>query len=119
MATHLRAAGIRRIAILGTRIVMETGLYGELAGIETVVPEGNQLQQAHNDYVSMAIAGAPTDDERTRLLELGRSLVEERGAEALLLGGTDLNLVYDATFDEYPIIDSAAVHVDAIVTAAL
>jgi aspartate/glutamate racemase len=37
----------------------------------------------------------------------------------VLLGGTDLNLVYDGVALDFPVIDSAAVHVEAIVHTAL
>ncbi|WP_338140952.1 aspartate/glutamate racemase family protein, partial [Candidatus Entotheonella palauensis] len=49
----------------------------------------------------------------------GERLVRDQGAEAVLLGGTDLNVVYDRISLDFPVIDSAAVHVDAIVNMAL
>ena len=49
----------------------------------------------------------------------GTALIRDQGANAILLGGTDLNLVYDGTGFEHPVIDSAAVHADAIVAYAL
>ena len=54
-----------------------------------------------------------------RLLDAGDRLVRENGATAILLGGTDLNLVYDGITTGYQVIDSAAAHADAIVKAAL
>jgi aspartate/glutamate racemase len=46
-------------------------------------------------------------------------LASEQNAQAVLLGGTDLNLVYADNTLNVPVIDSAKVHVDAIVEAAL
>ena len=41
------------------------------------------------------------------------------GAEAVLLGGTDLNLVYGHADVDFRVIDSALVHADAIASQAL
>lgn len=119
VAAYLKQQGIRRIGILGTRVVMETHLYGVLSELEPVVPIGSDLTQVNDDYVAMATAGAATPDQRERLLAAGERLVRDQGAEAVLLGGTDLNVVYDRVSLDFPVIDSAAVHVDAIVNMAL
>jgi len=119
VAEHLRQRGTRRVGILGTRVVMETRLYGALSDLEPVVPIGDALGQVNDDYVGMAIAGTPTPEQRARLLAAGRALVREQEAEAILLGGTDLNLVYDESVVDVPVIDSAEVHVAAIVREAL
>jgi aspartate racemase len=119
VADCLEAEGIKRIGILGTRIVMETALYGALHELSVVTPTGAQRQQVNDDYVAMAIAGAATPDQRERLIGAGAELVREQGAEAILLGGTDLNLVYRDANPGFRVIDSAALHADAIVRTAL
>lgn len=119
VANYLLRAGIRRIGVLGTRIVMQTGLYGALGAHDPVAPIGEDLSQVNDDYIAIAIAGRATPEQRKRLLAAGDKLVREQGADAVLLGGTDLNLVYDGTGFDHPVVDSAAVHVDAIVEHAL
>ncbi|MEM7250177.1 MAG: aspartate/glutamate racemase family protein [Pseudomonadota bacterium] len=119
VAEDLAERGIKRIGILGARVVMETGLYGTLEAFDPVVPTGDALTEASEDYIAVAIAGTATTDQRKRLLAAGERLVRDRGAQALLLGGTDLGIVYHGQSLTYPVIDSAAVHVDAIVAAAL
>lgn len=120
VADKLRAMGLKSIGILGTRVVMQTALYGSLQDLHPVVPAGAQLQQVNDDYVAMAIAGRADPDQRRRLLDAGDWLVKNEGASGILLGGTDLNLVFNEDLDlGYPVIDSAAVHVDAIAAASL
>lgn len=119
VAAYLKQHAIRRIGVLGTRIVMQTGLYGALSELDVVTPLGDELTQANDDYVATAIAGAATPAQRERLLRAGQRLVDDLGAEAVLLGGTDLNVVYDGAPLEFPVIDCAAVHVGAVVEAAL
>lgn len=121
VAENLKAEGIGRIGILGTRIVMKTALYGALDALSVVTPTGTRREQVNDDYaaMAMAIAGAATPDQRERLIGAGADLVREQGAEAILLGGTDLNLVYRDANPGFRVIDSAALHVDAIVRTAL
>jgi aspartate racemase len=119
VANHLKQQGMRRVGVLGTRVVMHTCLYGALSELDPIAPVGDDLTQVNDDYVAMAIAGTASSAQRERLLGAGHSLVHDRGAEVVLLGGTDLNLVYDGVALDFPVIDSAMVHVDAIVSAAL
>ena len=119
VADYLKQEGIQRVGVLGTRVVMQTCLYGALSELDHVAPIGNELAQVNDDYVAMAIAGAATPDQRERLLTAGERLVRVQGAEVVLLGGTDLNLVYDGVALDFPVVDSAAVHVDAIVETTL
>ncbi|ETX08957.1 aspartate/glutamate racemase family protein [Candidatus Entotheonella palauensis] len=119
VADYLKHQEIQRVGILGTRVVMQTGLYGFLSELDPVAPIGNDLAQVNDDYVAMAIAGEATPGQRERLLAAGERLVRDQRAETVLLGGTDLNVVYDGAALEVPVIDSAAVHVDVIVNTAL
>lgn len=119
VANTLRQRGARRIGVLGTRVVMETGLYGALADLEPIAPAGDLLAEVNEDYIALAIAGHATPAQRERLLAAGKRLVEEQGAEVVLLGGTDLNLVYTPDVTELPVVDSAVVHVDAIAALAI
>lgn len=118
VAEYIRQKQIKNIGVLGTRIVMETGLYGALSGVNVVCPSDQNISQVNDDYVSVAISGSATQAQRERLLSAGKSLVRDQGAEAILLGGTDLNIVYKDVALDFPVIDSAKVHVDNIVTLA-
>ncbi len=119
VAAYLKQQGIQRVGVLGTRVVMQTGLYGSLIELDPVAPVGSDLDQVNDDYVAMAVAGVATPEQRERLLSAGERLVWEQRAEVVLLGGTDLNLVYDSATLDFPVVDSAMVHVNSIVAAAL
>jgi len=119
VARYCARESIQRIGILGTRVVMQTGLYGALAPFEPVVPLGDELDQVHTDYVAIAVAGTASNEQRERLLEAGRKLVDEQGAQAVLLGGTDLSIVYGNATVDFRVIDSADVHADAVAAEAL
>jgi aspartate racemase len=46
-------------------------------------------------------------------------LLKDKGAQAILLGGTDLALVYDEQTSDFPLIDCASIHADAIARLAI
>lgn len=98
---------------------MQTHLYGALAQLDPVTPIGDELAEVNDDYIAIAIAGAATISQHKRLVAAGERLVRDQGAEAVLLGGTDLNLVFDGKAFDFRVVDSALVHADAIISAAL
>ncbi len=105
---------LKTVAIIGTRTVMETGLYGGIASARIVLPEGDALDQIHNAYVAMAMAAQVTDAQRHLFFSIGQHLCQERGAEAVLLGGTDLFLAFAGRDCGFPVIDCAEVHINAL-----
>lgn len=111
-------AGFSRIGILGTRTVMETRFYGGLTTADVIPPRGQDLSEVHEAYVDMAASGVVTEAQRSVFDRVSRRLLSE-GAEAIMLGGTDLALVYHQGTSEFPLIDCASIHVDAIVRVAL
>ncbi len=112
------AKGFGKIGILGTKTVMETRFYGGVSAAEVMPPQGAQLDAVHNAYVSMASAGSVNDEQRQVFAEACGSLLQS-GAEAIMLGGTDLALVYAEDHSEFPVIDCAAIHCDVVVSKAL
>ena len=113
------ARGLERIGILGTKTVMQTRFYGGLGSVAVVPPIGDDLAAVHNAYVTMAAAGAVDEGQRRVFDSASQRLIAQEGAEAILLGGTDLALVYDPETARFPLVDCAAIHVDAIVRRVL
>jgi aspartate racemase len=111
-------AGFTRIGILGTRTVMETRFYGSLTSAAIIPPSGQDLTDVHDAYVTMAASGVVSEAQRSVFNTVSRRLLNE-GAQAIMLGGTDLALVYDQQTSEFPLVDCASIHVDAIVRFAL
>lgn len=110
---HLSAMNMTKVGVLGTRAVMESGLYG-LTGVEVVTVPQDELDTAHAHYAAMAIAGRATDEQRAYFENAALRLVGEQGAEAIVLGGTDLFLAFDKPAYPYPLVDCALVHAEAI-----
>jgi aspartate racemase len=107
-----------RIGILGTRTVMETRLYGSVSRVEIVPPRGQDLEDVHQAYVAMAASGVVTEAQGAVFAAASKRLLQESGVEAIMLGGTDLALVFNERDAEFPLIDCAGIHADAIARMA-
>jgi aspartate racemase len=114
----IRARGLRRVGILGTRTVMASRLYGRVSSAEIIAPSGPMLDAVHDAYVAMAASGVVTDEQRAVFDEAVRQLLHEAHADAIFLGGTDLALAYREGNTPFPLVDGVNIHVDAIVAAA-
>ena len=110
---YFAANGVGTVGLLGTRAVMESRVYGSMTRTASVLPEGD-LTEIGQDYIDMAVAGHCTEDRRQRFFARGRQMVEDQGADAILLGGTDLGLAFHGHDTGYRVIDAVDVHVDAL-----
>jgi aspartate racemase len=119
VAAEIERRKFKRIGILGTRMVMETRLYGAIATADVVVPQGAAFQAVHQNYAEMASVGRVTDAQRRVFFSAGQALVREQAAEVVLLGGTDLFLAFQGGACGFPVLDCAQVHVDAIYRRSL
>jgi aspartate racemase len=103
---ELHARGYRRVALFGTRFVVQSRMFGMLEGIEVVVPE--QVEEIHETY--MQIVGGAGDEAREKLSRIAQTLP----VDAIVLAGTDLALVFNESNIDFPCVDGAKVHIDAI-----
>jgi aspartate racemase len=118
VSQEVKERGLKRIGIIGTKTAMETRLYGGVTSAEIIAPSGREMEDVHQAYVAMALSGAVSEAQRSVFLSACRKLVSENGAEAIMLGGTDLALAFNEQNSEYPLVDCAAIHVDAVVRLA-
>ncbi|MFW8636793.1 aspartate/glutamate racemase family protein [Cribrihabitans pelagius] len=114
---HFAAQGVRRIGLLGTRVVMRTRLYGQLAQTEAVALD-DEIETLGQAYQEVAVAGHCTPEQRALFLDAGRRMVQDLGAEAIVLAGTDLNLAFDNQAPGYTVIDALDVHVSVLADLA-
>ena len=115
----IETRGLKRIGILGTRTVMETRFYGRIASAEIIPPNEPDLDDVHQAYISMAASGFVTKEQRLIFHAVSHRLLENQGAEAIMLGGTDLALAFDEQSTDFPLVDCAGIHTDAIARLAI
>ncbi len=111
--------GLRRLALLGTRFTMEAPFYPAVAarlGITVVTPEADERHWLHDRYVNQLLAGQFLDETRGEVVSLIRRLRDEARVDGIILGGTELPLLLRAPdVDGLPLLDTTALHVQAIV----
>jgi len=119
--SELSRRGVRRVAILGTQFVMRSDLYGRLDGFEVIRLSSDALDFIHGNYMKIASAGAVegsgADVEGMRAI--AQDLVRDQRAEAVLLAGTELSLAFQEAGCDFPALDCARAHLDAVLSRAM
>lgn len=111
---HFTKMGIGRVGLLGTKTVMQSCLYGGLSSVDVVTPPISEVDRFHQEYIAMAKSGSASDAQKAYFEDAGRGLCRDQGADVVVLAGTDLFLAFGDEAHGYPIVDSAKVHIQAI-----
>ncbi len=112
---HLVGRGAGRVALFGTRYTIESRMFGALEGFGIVTPQPAEIDDIHRIYLELATIGKCSREDEAKLREIAHTLCRRDGVEAILLAGTDLNLIFDESNAGFPAIDCARAHIDAIV----
>lgn len=118
----IRAAGLSRVGLLGTRFTMEQDFYRERLidhhGLEVLIPGEAERARVHQVIYEELCLGRI--EARSR--EAYRQVIAElaaRGAQAIILGCTEISLLVDASDASVPLFDTTALHAHAVVRWAL
>lgn len=110
--------GLRRVAIFGTRVTMETGLFGRLQNVASVAalrPE--EMDRVTGLYQKIVENERATTEEMEALRSLAHALIEREQLDTIVLAGTDLSFVFHPGNTDFPHLDGARTHIDAILRA--
>lgn len=122
VADAARRAGAARVGLLGTRYTMTSAeLYPPrmaAAGVDVVVPGAADADEVHRVIYDELVQGLVLDASRQRLRDVAAALVAD-GAEAVVLGCTELSMILRPQDSPVPLLDSLAAHVDALLDAVL
>ena len=114
-------AGHRRVGLLATGYTMRSDLYpARLAkyGVEVLVPEEDDLVEVNRVIYDELVHGLVSPVSKARYLEVMDRLVA-RGAEAVLLACTEIDMLLTAADTDLPLLDSTALHCDALTDVIL
>ncbi|CBS90055.1 Putative aspartate racemase (plasmid) [Azospirillum lipoferum 4B] len=121
-AERIRAAGLRRVGLLGTAFTMEQDFYkGRLVqkhGLEVLVPDDADRSTVHRVIYDELVQGRIEEASRQAYRGVIARLVE-RGAEAVILGCTEIMLLVRPEDSPVPLYDTTAIHAEAAVELAL
>jgi len=121
IAARGRAEGHTRLGLLGTRWTMEEDFYvGSLAraGLEVEVPEAADRALVDRVIFDELTQGVVRPESRSEYVRVAGELAD-RGAEAILLACTEIELLLGEGDTPVPLLDSMRVHAEAAVDAAL
>jgi aspartate racemase len=116
---EIEQRGMPRVALFGTRYVVESRLYGHLDDFHVVTPHADEIDYIHTTYFQVVDAGVGLAVQRDGLSRLARTLIARDGVEAIVLAGTDLAVVFDESNTDFPHINAAQLHLNAIVRQAI
>ena len=114
-ADAIVADGRVRVGLLATAFTMEQDFYtGRLAdrGLDVLVPDEQQRAEVHRIIYDELCLDVVRDESRETYREVIASLVE-RGAQAVVLGCTEISLLVSAQDSAVPLYDTTAIHAAA------
>ena len=121
-AERIAAAGLRRVGLLGTAFTMEQDFYkGRLSskfGFDVLVPDAEDRQTVHRIIYEELVKGIVRPDSRDAYRRIIARLVDA-GAEAVILGCTEIMLLVTPEDSPVPVFDTTTIHAEAAVDAAL
>ena len=121
-AAAIQAAGLSKVGLLGTAFTMEQDFYrGRLQdkfGLEVLVPDAEDRKAVHDIIYRELVTGQVLDASRETYRAVIRRLVE-RGAQAVILGCTEIMLLIGQDDSPVPIFDTTTLHAEAAVERAL
>ena len=121
-ALKLKDDNITRVGLLGTRFTMEHNFYKsritELFGIEVLVPEPDERTMLHAIIYDELCLGKIENTSRQQCLEIISRLFA-RGAQAVILGCTEIALLISQDHTSIPLYDTTVIHAKQAVSYAL
>jgi len=119
-AAAVRAAGLDRVALLGTRYTMEMTFYSdrlEQHGIEVLVPDEPDRTIVHDIIYDELVRGVVSPTSRDEYLRIIDSLVAS-GAQGVIAGCTEIELLVTPDDVSVPLFPTARIHALAAIEAA-
>ena len=121
-AAAIHNAGLQRVGLLGTRFTMEQPFYRERLesrhGIQVLVPDEADRQLVHRVIYEELCLGSVREESRRAYRQVIERLVAQ-GAQAVVLGCTEIGLLIGAEDAAVPLFDTTLLHARAAAEKAL
>jgi aspartate racemase len=114
LAAELKRRKTGRIALMGSVFTVQGSLWGQLAGVEIVKPQPDEITFIGEAYQRI-LDGKTRPSDADDLRRVALTLQRRDGVELVLLAGTDLAVMFDEASAGFPCLDVARLHIDAIV----
>lgn len=121
-ADEIRQAGMTAVGLLGTRFTMEEGFYRDRLqqrhGLSVFIPPEQDREIVHRVIYEELCMGNITSAARQNYRRIMAELVTQ-GAQAIILGCTEISLLVTQTDSPVPIFDTTSIHASRAVNQAL
>jgi aspartate racemase len=121
-AEKIKAAGIKKIGLLGTRFTMEHDFYkGRLIqnfGLDVLVPNKADREIVHRVIYDELVLGKIMDGSREEYKRIMEALISQ-GAEGIILGCTEIELLVKQSDSRAPLFPTTLIHAVSAVEYAL
>ncbi|MBM3299216.1 MAG: amino acid racemase, partial [Deltaproteobacteria bacterium] len=121
-AEAVKARGLSKVGLLGTRFTMEEDFYrGRLTekhGLEVLIPTEEEREIIHRVIFDELCRGEIKPSSQEQYVTIMDHLVR-RGAEGIILGCTEISLLVGDGDCQFPLFDTTRIHAQAAVEYAL
>lgn len=121
-AVAVRRAGVDAVGLLGTRYTMEHDFYAgrlrDLHGLTVLVPDDDGRTLVHDVIYDELVRGIIDADSKRAVLDVIDQLVE-RGAQGVIAGCTEIELLVSPDDVPVPLFPTARIHAEAAAEFAL
>ena len=114
------AARVRRVGLLGTEFTMANDFFSRPfaeVGIEVVTPNDAEMALIQERIATELELGIVREETRREFVAVIDNLRERAQIEQVILGCTELPLILDDAVSPVPCLDTAAIHIEALVRA--
>lgn len=112
-AEVVQQRGLNRVALMGTAFTMEQAFYRERLtdtyGLNVLIPDADERADIHRIIYDELCQGQLNPDSQARLVRIAEHL-RLRGAEAVILGCTEITLLLTEEVTDVPLIDTTRIH---------
>lgn len=120
-AEKIKAQGLKKVALLGTKFTMEDNFYRDRLkkhGIEAIIPEEEERQIVHDVIFKELCLGEIKESSKEKFKKIIDNLAK-KGAEGVILGCTEIPLLIKQEDVGLPIFDTTEIHAKAAVERAI
>jgi len=120
-AAAVRSAGLDTVGLLGTAFTMSQEFYRgrlESHGLQVLVPDEPDQKMVHRVIYDELCQGVVREESRSAYVDVVQRLLD-RGAQGVVLGCTEIEMLLDADDLTVPSFPTTRIHVEAAVDAAL
>ena len=121
-AQQIKTCDIKNVGLLGTRFTMEQDFYKQrlidVYGLNVLIPNEQDRNAVHRIIYEELVKGIIREESRIIYREIIARLIDD-GAEAIILGCTEIMLLVEQSDSAVPVFDTTTIHAHAAVEKAL